>query len=81
MAIDWKNVLTSKTVIGATVAIVAGGLGVIFKLNADDSAIVKDNVEVILTAVAGVVGGVIALVGRLKAKDKLTTGEPLPPSN
>ncbi len=80
MAIDFKALLTSKTVIGAAVAIVAGALGVIFKLNADDAAAVKVSVEDALTSLGVVLGGAFAIYGRIKAKDNIATGAAIPPS-
>jgi hypothetical protein len=60
---------TSKTVLGAAVAVIAGVLGVFhYNLSVDDQSQLVDAV----VAVAGAVGGVIAIYGRLKATTTLT---------
>ncbi len=61
---EFKSILASKTFWGGLIALVAGILGFFgYQLGGVDQAAIVETV----TAVAASVGGLIAIVGRIKA--------------
>ena len=65
---DFKSLLASKTFWGGVIALLAGILGLFgYTLAPDDQAALVETVA----AVAASIGGVIAIIGRIKASKKI----------
>ena len=69
------DTLKSRTVIGGIIATVCGILAALFKWSPDTVDFIKTSGTEVAVALGGVVGGVLAIYGRVKADRKIGGGD------
>lgn len=67
--------LKSRTIIGGVIATVCGILAALFKWSPDTVDFIKTSGTEVAVAIGGVIGGVLAIYGRVKAERKIGGGE------